>query len=345
MLESSLSHPCLTLLCALGDLALDIVSRSLRVATVAERSRSTGHAGSDVIYAMDREVEEGMVRLLEREADALGGIVLVAEGIGEEEISVYPAGRARENCAWRVLADPIDGTRGIMMDKRSAWFLAGVAPNRGGSTRLRDVECAVMMELPTSRAAVADRFAAVRGKGVSGLRFSLVTETPPQSIAVSPYGGGSIRGGFAQFARFFPPGRDIMAALEEEVWRDLFPDAAAGEILGFEDQYISTGGQLAELALGRDRFTADLRGCLYASDLFAARRIGHVCHPYDLAAVLVAEEAGVVVTCPDGSRIDAPFDTRVAADWIGYANAEIRAEVEPELRRALKRRGWVALKD
>ena len=321
---------------------MEIVWRSLREGSAAERSRSTGYAGSDVIYAIDREVEEGLVACLQREAGALGGIVLVAEGIGEEEVTVYPRGREAEACAWRLLVDPIDGTRGIMMDKRSAWFLAGAAPNRGVDTRLRDVECAVMMELPTSRAAVADRFAAVRGRGVEGRRFSLVTEDPPRKVVATPYGGSSIRGGFAQVARFFPPGRDHLAALEEELWRGLFPDAGPGEILGFEDQYISTGGQLAELALGRDRFTADLRGSLYGSDLFAERRIGHVCHPYDLAAVLVAEEAGVVVTCVDGSPIDAPFDTRVAADWIGYANADIRAEVEPALREALARRGWVA---
>ena len=32
---------------------------------------------------------------------------------------------------WRIIVDPIDGTRGLMEQKRRAWVLTGVAPNRG----------------------------------------------------------------------------------------------------------------------------------------------------------------------------------------------------------------------
>ena len=39
----------------------------------------------------------------------------------------------------RLIVDPIDGTRGIMYDKRSAWTLAGVAPQRGAGTHLGDI--------------------------------------------------------------------------------------------------------------------------------------------------------------------------------------------------------------
>ena len=335
-------HPCLPLLEELSQRALTVVSRVLRELPVEERSYAIGHAGSDVIYRIDREVEEQMVTTLTAKAEALGGIVLIAEGIGEEETSVYPTDWKPETCAWRMLADPIDGTRGIMMDKRSGWFLAGVAPNHGVQTHLQHIECAVMMELPTTRAAVADRFTAVRGQGVEGWRFSLVTDHAPVPVDVAPASQASIRGGFAQFSRFFPPGREDMAALEEEVIQVLFPDAAPGEILCFEDQYIASGGQLAELIRGHDRFTADLRACLYASDRFADKRIGHVCHPYDLAAVLVAEEAGVLVKNEVGQPLDAPLDTRTAVNWIGYANPAIRSEVEPVLLAALRKRGWIA---
>jgi hypothetical protein len=334
-------HPCLSLLISLSTQARAIVARSLRELSVAELSRTTGYAGSDVIYAIDREVEEGLVAMLEAEAGALGGIVLVAEGIGENEISSYPQGRADAVCAWRLLVDPIDGTRGIMMDKRSAWFLAGVAANKGPGTRLRDIDCSIMAELPTSRAAVADTFTAVRGEGVQAVRSSMVGEADPVEVSVTPFAGGSIRGGFAQFAKFFPPGREHMAAIEEEMIRRLFPDAEPGEILCFEDQYISTGGQLVELITGRDRFTADLRATLYQSKPFAGQRIGHVCHPYDLAGWLVAEEAGIQLTNPDGTPLDGPFETTVPADWIGYANAAVRHEVEPTLLALLKERSWV----
>lgn len=328
----SLLHPLLELVHDLSDHARSTVAESLIGNTAGERSRATGHAGSDVIYALDQAVETGLVRLLEERAESLGGIVLLAEGIGENEISSYPAGRADADCAWRILVDPIDGTRGIMMDKRSAWFLAGVAPNRGKATRLRDIECSVMAELPTSRAGVSDRFSAVKGQGMEAKRYNLMQPSKPVSFRCTPYTGPSVRGGFAQICRFFPGGRDELALLEEKLWDAIFPDAEEGEILCFEDQYISTGGQWVELMTGRDRFCADVRATLFASPRYAGRRRGHVCHPYDMAGLLVAEEAGVIITDINGNPLDAPFDTTTPADWIGYANPSIRTEVESTLQ-------------
>ena len=48
-----------------------------------------------------------------------------------------PRPRPRTRRRWRVIVDPIDGTRGLMYQKRSAWILTGVAPNRGPGTSLR----------------------------------------------------------------------------------------------------------------------------------------------------------------------------------------------------------------
>lgn len=336
----SLKHPFLSILLTAGQQARDVVRRVLAEWPLEERIREGAHSGSDVIYAIDVQVEHALVALLEREAEALGGVVLIAEGIGENEKLVLPEGRAESDCAWRLLVDPIDGTRPIMMDKRSAWFLAGAAPNRGEETCLRDITCAVMMELPTTRAAFVDDFAAVRGQGCRAERVSLTDEG--RSVwTPRPWTGASIRGGFVQMVRFCPPGREQIAALEEELIARLFPDAKEGEILSFEDQYPSTGGQLVELISGRDRFNADLRGILYASPLFADKRIGHVCHPYDLAGLLVAGEAGVIVTDPRGTPLDGPLNTTAPMSWIGYPNENIRREVESTLRMLLRERGWI----
>ena len=59
------------------------------------------------------------------------------------------------------------------------------------------------------------------------------------------------------------------------------------------------------------------------------------------AATLVGQEAGLHLTQADGTPLDAPFDTQTSCDWIGYANAQIRAEVEPVLQRLLHKRGWL----
>jgi hypothetical protein len=57
--------------------------------------------------------------------------------------------------------------------------------------------------------------------------------------------------------------------------------------------------------------------------------------------MLVAEEAGVLLTDARGGPLDAPFDTRLPVDWVGYANPAIRREVEMILQRLLTELGWV----
>ncbi len=89
---------------------------------------------------------------------------------GEVPHRVFPHGTKESDAKIRLIVDPIDGTRGIMYDKRPAWALAGVAPNKGPGTRLRDIEVAVMTELPTSKMGSADVLWATRGGGADGRR-------------------------------------------------------------------------------------------------------------------------------------------------------------------------------
>ena len=62
-------------------------------------------------------------------------MVVVAEGIEPETGRVFPAGAREDGCEVRIIMDPVDGTRGLMYDKRAAWSLAGAAPNKGPRTR------------------------------------------------------------------------------------------------------------------------------------------------------------------------------------------------------------------
>ena len=70
------------------------------------------------------------------------GVEVVSEGL-EEPVVVGG------DPTWTVIVDTIDGTRGLMYDKRPAWCLAAAAPH-GGS--LRDIVAAAMTELPTVEA-------------------------------------------------------------------------------------------------------------------------------------------------------------------------------------------------
>jgi len=296
----------------------------------------------DTIYAVDRVSESVLVDGLSEIARD-EPLCLVAEGLSPAGVPL-PLGTSDEKCRWRLLVDPIDGTRGLMYQKRPAWILTGVAPNRGPATRLRDIVLAVQTEIPLLKQHLADQLWAVRGERVESRRIDRLTgRTVPLSLR--PSTASTLAHGFSSVSRFFPGARDVLAAIDDEIVGDVEGRPMAGKAACFEDQYISTGGQLYELMMGHDRFIADIRPLL--TPLLATR--GHprplCCHPYDLCSALVAEEAGVRLTDGAGAPLDAPFDLDTDVSWVGYANDRLRARVEPALLAALTRRGLVPTAD
>ena len=290
----------------------------------------------DTIYAVDRVSEETLIAGLSEVAKS-DPLVLIAEGLPNEGL-VLPRGASERDCKWRVLVDPIDGTRGLMYQKRPAWILTGIAPNRGADTRLADIVLAVQTEIPLVKQHLADQLWAVRGEGARVVRRNRLTgSTSP--MALRPSKSDSLAHGFASVSRFFPGARDVLAAIDDEIVIALADSVEAGKALCFEDQYISTGGQLYELMAGHDRFIADVRPLL--NGVLSQRGLprGLCCHPYDVCAVLIAEELGVEVTDAFGATLDAPFDLDTDVAWVGYANRRLRDRVEPVLRTALEKRG------
>jgi hypothetical protein len=227
-----------------------------------------------------------------------------------------------------------------MYQKRSAWVLTGVAPNRGPATSLRDVVLAVQTEIPLVKQHLSDQLWALKGEGAQAHRWNRLTgESRP--IALHPSTATTIQHGYASIARFFPGARDELASLDEAIVLGALGPYAPGKAHCFEDQYASSGGQLYELMAGHDRFIADLRPLM--RPLLAARGLppSLTCHPYDICTALIAEESGVIVTDPYGQPLDAPLDVEAEVAWAGYANADIRAQVEPRLQEALRARGLV----
>ena len=287
------------LLCELGDHLLDLVvgARGMDMAAVEGRTEA------DTIYAIDKVVDDELVGWFEQHWP---GVELVSEGL-EEPVVVGP------DPEWTVIVDTIDGTRGLMYDKRAAWCLAGAAP-RGGT--LKDITAAAMTELPTAKAGAADQLSGTRGGGVRAQRMDL-RDGRREDLAVRPSTATDLEHGFAAVAKFFVPGKPELAALEGELFRRL----DAHEV--FDDEYISSGGQLHELLTGRDRFVADLRPLLAPG--------AHACHPYDVCTALLLEEAGGVVTDPWGQPLDAPLDTTSPIAWAGYANQALADWIGPVL--------------
>lgn len=317
--------------------------RSLIVLACEERSTeeltSVSHEGAgDVIYAIDRISETALVEWFTCEIAAHEPILLIGEGLPNGRV-VLPGNAQETEARWRIIVDPIDGTRGLMYQKRPGWILTGVALNLGEKTTLADIEVAVQTEIPLVKQHLCDQLWAVRGNGVGGVRHNRLTGDS-QQLTIRPSRATELRHGFATICRFFPGGRDVLAALDEDLC-DRVLARQHGEVGVFEDQYACTGGQLYGLAIGQDRFVADLRPLVQR---FAEERgiaPGHCCHPYDLCTFLIAAEAGVIVTSPTGGPLSAPLDTESNVGWVGYSNSQLQSLVEPVLNDLLHEYGLI----
>jgi fructose-1,6-bisphosphatase/inositol monophosphatase family enzyme len=310
----------------------DVIIASRKTAGLHEVSHATS---ADTIYRIDTAVEPILDAFCAEWAKTTP-LVLVAEGAedehGNETNLVYPRGTKEADAQIRLIVDPIDGTRGIMYDKRAAWALAGVAPNKGENTRLRDIEVAVMTELPTSKMGFGDVLTAIKGRGAKGTRVNLSTGEA-QPLSIEPSSAKGIDHGFASVANFFPGTKRLASELMEHLVANLIGPADVTKATVFDDQYISTGGQFYELIVGHDRFNADLRPAFYRMQ---GQPEGLCCHPYDCASMLIAEEAGVVLTDESGSPLDGPLDVTSGVSWVGYANASLRERIEPILTSYLR---------
>src|ERR1044072_1376456 len=303
-----------------------------------ELARVVAEEISDTIFAIDRVSEEVLIDFFEREVAPLAPVLLIAEGLRDGRIAL-PRGTAESDVVWRVIVDPIDGTRGLMYQKRSGWILTGVAPNRGPDTSLNDIEFAVQTEIPLVKQHLSDVLWDFRGEGFHAERFNRVSGVHAP-LELHPSTAVNIDQSYSQVVRFFPGVRDVLAAIDDEIVRGALGPAQPGKALCFEDQYTSTGGQLYELMAGHDRFTADLRAQMepVTSERGLPRPL--CCHPYDLCTELIAREAGVIVTGVDGCPLNARLAVEPDVSWVGYANSRTRAAGEPLLQSALKSRSF-----
>ena len=235
----------------------DEVLIATQQSSLEQLSAIVAEEGGDTIFAIDRVSEEVLLRHFEQLGQEWS-FVLIAEGLGEDGRAVFPAGTSPEEAELRIIIDPIDGTRGLMYQKRPAWILTGVAPNRGEATSLADIEIAVQTEIPLLKQYLSDSFWAIEGSGARGERLDHFTGKR-EPLPPHPSQAQTIAQGYGSIARFFPGGRAELAAIDDEVIEQTLGPTRAGKVLAFEDQYISTGGQLSEMMMGHDRWIADLR--------------------------------------------------------------------------------------
>jgi fructose-1,6-bisphosphatase/inositol monophosphatase family enzyme len=279
----------------------------------------------DLAYALDDVADEPLSEYAMR-LGARHPTTLIAEGPGERR-----AGAGAAGAPLRVLIDPVDGTRSLMHDMRTAWALTGLAPDKGPATRLADVVVAVQTELPTTTTGIYHVLSAVRGRGAVIARHDARTgaELERRPLRASP--GVRIDNGYLCFTRFLAVERPLVAQLEAEFLARAIETHDLDPRLLYDDQYLCSAGQLFLVATGRYRMLADLRGWLHRTrglQNFTAK-------PYDLATLLIWREAGVPVLDEHFAPLDAPMDTESKLSVIAFANEALRVKLESELRAAM----------
>ena len=317
----------------------DQVITSCENLSINQMAQIHHESSSDTIYAIDRISEDLIIKLFSERIAAQTPIVLIAEGIGNGKI-VLPGDAREEDAQWRIIIDPIDGTREIMYQKRSAWILTGVAPNKGGDTNLQDIELAVQTEIPLVKQHLCDVLWAQKGQGVHTQRYDRLNKKIVP-LSLKPSTADTISHGFAMISRFFPGARDVLAEIDEELIRAVLGPVQKGKTHCFEDQYLSTGGQIYELIAGHDRFNADLRPLMDKVLVQQGLELGICCHPYDICTELIARELGVIITDEYGQPLRTRLDVDENLCWVGYANEKIHATIEPVLQQILKKRGLI----
>ena len=322
------------LLCRLEDTIRDTLLAARGSRAAADFARVAAVTAADTIYQVDRVSEEAVLGWFEAHWPARWPVELVMEGL-EGEAVTFPRGTPAARTRLKCLLDPIDGTRSLMYDKRSAWVLAAVAPQRGRKTHLGDLVVAAMTELPTSKQWAADQVSGVKGCGPRGLVAERVDVrgSGRSALAPRPSQATDFKHGFASLARFFPEGKALLARVEEGLWDALYGLGSNSSPLVFDDQYITTGGQIYELLVGHDRMLGDLRPRAF-------QKLGLdsplVCHPYDICTALLLQEAGGVVETPEGTPLRTTLDTTSPVAWLGFANSRLARQARPLIRRLLK---------
>lgn len=303
---------------------------------LAPLGRAVRQGAGDVTYAIDELVERAIHEWL-AETAAHAPLSLLTEDSGWMHRGPGPNG-ARELAGFdhggpRIALDPIDGTRNLMADLRSAWTVVSFAPAGGGEPRLDELSAGIVAELPDSRAA---RFRVLSAHAALPARIELRDLASGELIRERELSADSqarVDHGYFPFFRYAPDQRPALARIEADFFARLAREEGADLRHVFDDQYISNAGQLVQLALGTYRMIADVRGWL------AARHGAKVItsKPYDVAgAIFVARAAGCVVEGPLGAALDFPLDVVTPVDFIGFANRPTAARLRPHLDAALR---------
>ena len=292
----------------------ETISSQISESKVLSKSKGKG----DVSYFLDIKAENIITSFFNK-AIFDGTITVVSEGIG---CKTYKKGDF-SSAKITIIVDPIDGTREIMYDKRSAWVLTGIIMNSNNNT-LKDIDVAIQTEIPPTKQKYFSYLYAIRKQGAfeeiwNADDFDMVRK--PRKISASK--STVLQDGFVSFVNFFPGSKAEIAEITELFFENSIGRVGENNALVFDDQYISTGGQIYLLATGKYRMIVDIRSLLEKYMASKNKALGLCAHPYDLCTFLLCQEAGGVISRVSGDKFDISLNTDINVDWIGFSNQEL----------------------
>ncbi|MEM1452240.1 MAG: inositol monophosphatase family protein [Planctomycetota bacterium] len=302
-------------------------------------ARAVGVGAGDTTFAID-VVAEQVVERWSRGVAARRPLSLLTEDAGWRHLGPDGRGGVHEldgfdHAGARIVLDPIDGTRNVMHDLRSAWVVASLARPGAGVPRYADLVLGLVSEIPDTRSEIVRELSAVRGSGASArIAHATTGEVLRDDAPLRVDEEARLDRGYFPYFGYHPAHRASVQALGAEVVRRLEDEHGIDPSTVLDDQYISSGGQLALLALGHYRSIVDARGTLAQG---AGVRT-QTAKPYDMAgAALVAQEAGCVVVHPSGAALDLPLDAETPVDFAGFHNRATADAILPLLAESLRR--------
>lgn len=300
-----------------------------------------GRGAGDATFAIDVVAEDAVLRWFEAVA-CWSPLSLMTEDVGWRHRGPRPGAAPGTDSVElpdfdhggpRIALDPIDGTRNVMHDLRSAWVVVSFAGPGPRQPRMTDISLGLLSEIPDTRTRIAREFDAVQGEGASVLTIEShpatgdASRSEPEALRVDE--DPRLDRGYFPFFGYEPDGRRQAQLLAARViGRVGSKDPSFDPTTVLDDQYISSGGQLALLCLGTYRAIIDARPSL--NERHGAPQ--QTAKPYDVAgAILIAREAGCTVTRANGSPIDFPIDVTTHVEFAAFHNEATREGYLEEL--------------
>ena len=317
------------------DVRTEVIRRINEAIEQKDLSQTSGVASDDkgdTQYNIDKKVDPIIIEHCTELSKEIS-FTLVMEGLHHpttrEKIERlgFPLGSNEDETKYILIIDPIDGTRGLMYDIRSAWSLAGIAPNKGKQTNLNDIVIAAQTELPLSTQGIMKILYSIKGQGAEA-REELINGRTIRKYVPKPSNEDSFKHGFVSASMFFSDGMEVLGKIYREFLESCDGAPGEGKAFYFNDDYISSGGQVALLFDGKYRFVCDLRPTIGIKGLTA--------YPYDLCTKLIGEECGVIIRDPFDQELRIPLDTSTPVAWVGWANKKLYDKYRDNFKRVLE---------